>query len=965
MSRSMSAVGKIKEFVEYAKLLRGDEKGEAQVFCDRLFQAFGHDGYKEAGATLEYRVKRGKTTLYADLLWKPRLLLEMKSRGEQLQKHYDQAFEYWLNSVPQRPRYVVLCNFDEFWIYDFDSQLRDPVDRLGLDDLVQRYTALNFLFPDDPRPQFGNDRIAVTRAAAEMVAAVFNSLVARGVEREAAQRFILQSVVAMFAEDIDLIPRGLFTALIYDGVESGNAYDLFAGIFHQMNRREQANAGRFKGVPYFNGGLFARPEPLELTKDELTALGLAASENWARVEPPIFGTLFQSSMGKDERHVRGAHFTSESEIQRVVLPTIVRPWRERIRAAKSAKKLFSLREELLKFRVLDPACGSGNFLYVAYRELKRLEFEILTRLHDYSSVRKGGKAGVVSYVSIKQFFGIDIVPFATELAKVTLMLGKKLAIDEASELAGGQRALPLEMGERSLPLENLDDNIIYDDALLCEWPPDDGHADAIIGNPPYQSKNKMQQEFGPAYVNEIRSRYPGVPGRADYAVFWFRRAHDELLPGQRAGLVGTNTIRQNYSRQGGLDYIVKNDGTIVEAVSSQVWPGVADVHVSIVNWVKGEQEGKKKLFSQDGDNFDSPWSVVELDTINSQLSAGVDVTSAVKLKVNVDADVCDQGQTHGHKGFLVSREEALKLLDDDPRNGDVLHPYLIGDELLRLKEPVPPRYVIDFHRHDMAAAGSYESLFDRIKSEVLPDRKRKAKEEEERNRELLEKKPKARVNRHHRNFLKRWWQLSYARKKLIEKLEPLPRYLVCCAATKRPIFEFVCSSVRPNAQLIVFVMADDYSFGILQSSIHWSWFTARCSTLTARFRYTSETVFDSFPWPQKPTQAKVRRVAKAAVELRKARRALMKRRGWSLRELYKTEELPGRTPLTDVQDELDRAVRSVYGMKKSDDVLEFLLKLNRSVAIRENGGETVMGPGLPALIKKPSQYVSKDCFGPI
>ena len=189
-------VERLTKFVAYATTLEGDEKGEAQVFCDRLFQAFGHKGYKEAGAALEYRVKNGKRTKFADLLWKPRLLIEMKSAGEKLEKHYQQAFEYWIQLVPHRPKYVVLCNFDEFWIYDFDSQLHEPVDRVAVSELPQRYTALNFLFPEDAKPQFGNDRVDVTRKAAAKVGRVFRSLVARGVARETAQRFSLQCVVA-------------------------------------------------------------------------------------------------------------------------------------------------------------------------------------------------------------------------------------------------------------------------------------------------------------------------------------------------------------------------------------------------------------------------------------------------------------------------------------------------------------------------------------------------------------------------------------------------------------------------------------------------------------------------------------------------------------------------------------------------------------------------------------------------
>ena len=162
----------LEEFLAYVHLLKGDEKGEAQVFCDRLFQAFGHKGYKEAGAELEFRIKKKSTggTSFADLIWKPHLLLEMKKRGEKLFLHYKQAFDYWIHAVPNRPRYMVLCNFDEFWVYDFDKQIDEPVDIISIEDLTRRYPALNFLFPDNPEPIFGNDLEAVSRDAADKVA---------------------------------------------------------------------------------------------------------------------------------------------------------------------------------------------------------------------------------------------------------------------------------------------------------------------------------------------------------------------------------------------------------------------------------------------------------------------------------------------------------------------------------------------------------------------------------------------------------------------------------------------------------------------------------------------------------------------------------------------------------------------------------------------------------------------------
>lgn len=966
----MSTQQTIQEFVNYVKRLDGDEKSEAQLFCDRLFRAFGQGGIIEANGQLEARIKFNETgrTKFADCLWSPEgregVLIEMKKRGEKnLESHFPQVRDYWIEMNPekvigpgaQKPKYIILCNFDKFIIYKQLSR----VDEVTIDNFVDRASAFNFLLKEEKEPIFHNNVEAISQDAARTIGKVFKYLIFdKSEDRQVAQRFLLQTVLALFSEDFGLLPQSMMSEVIRDCQKGQSSYDLFGGLFRQMASEKPASGGRFKDVRYFNGGLFDVVEPLELDKASIDLLAEASKFNWKDVNPAIFGALFESTMGGEERHQFGAHFTSEADILKIVTPTIIRPWKERLEKAKTLEALSAILDDLAKFKVLDPACGCGNFLYVAYRELKHFEMQVIEKIYSSFTERstKSVKFGF-SRITTKQFYGIDILPVAVEVAKMTMMLAKELAADEWNKRIGLMMSMLALSFDEGLPLDRLEDNINCDDALFCNWP----EFDVVVGNPPYQSKNKMQMEMDKDYIDRVRSRFSDVPGRADYCVYWFRRAHDELKPGQRAGLVGTNTIRQNYSREGGLDYIVANGGIITDAVSTQVWSGDAQVHVSIVNWIKGGEKGKRLLALQRGDSTDSPFEYHELETINSALSLAVDLSSAKSLQINIESQACFQGQTHGHEGFLLSKDDAQKILRSDSKYSDILFPYLTANEMIGNNGSLPKRYVIDFRKHDVFSAKKYSTLFEVIEASVLPDRKKAAKEEEERNSAALAKNPKARVNHHHVNFLKNWWKLSYPRDELMDIVEKLPRYCACGQVTKRPIFEFISSDIHPNAALQVFPLADDYSFGVLQSEVHWEWFIARCSTLTERFRYTSNSVFDSFPWPQKPTKAQVDNIAKCSEELRVARRKTMLENQMTLRDLYRTMESSPNNPISDLQEKLDAAVRSAYGMKKDDDILAFLLGLNLQLAEKEASGEIIMGPGLPLTIDNPDQYITKDC----
>jgi hypothetical protein len=1029
---------RLSDFLAWTRAhITGYEKGEAQIFLDRLFQAFGQRGLLEVGGKPEFIIKKaredGGGIAFADYVWKPVVLIEMKKRGRDLKRDYRQAFEYWIRLAPGRPRYVVLCNFDEFWVYDFDQQLDEPMDKLTLDDLPNRWGPLAFLFPIPESPKFKIDRIKATRDAADRLAECFRKLATRpNVGREKAQRFILQMLIALFSEDIGLLPKYFVTELLKECTDPPKSFDLLGDLFRAMATPGGVKGGRFKDVPYFNGGIFANPAPVELYDDELNQLRRAVEYDWSQISPEIFGTIFQHSMDEHQRHAYGGHYTAPADIMKIVGPTIVEPWRNLIEDARSIERLTQLRQRLYTFRVLDPACGSGNFLYIAYRELKRIEARLVERMREIAPSRRSQRE--FGFLSSKQFFGIDIIPFAVELAKVTMTLAHKLAIDE------------LHIDEPALPLDNLDANIRCLDALIspvasaapgrrdsgagaptgdmptssafvpAPWPP----CDVIIGNPPFLGAKRLKPDRGADYVNAVRKLYPQVPGMADYCVHWFRRAHDHLpvctpedpVAG-RAGLVGTQNIRNNQSRVGGLDYVVKS-GTIVEAVDNQPWSGEANVHVSIVNWVKHEPATAvpDSSFSRDPKGSASPaqahgqqsvgsvsllipaqkklWSKVPLTPplfehraaahrrttttgkrgqtrqdksfelayrecihISSSLSAETDTTTAGSLKCNTIPQRVFNGQFPRHHGFILEPSEALEMIKNNNKNREVVLPFFIGQELVTTG--LPGRFVIDFQKRSILEAKAYQLPFAHIQKTVLPHIKAYAERE---------RASTGRASGQEQTWLRCWWQHFRCRKEFVDAVSLFKRYVACSAVTKRSIFVFVSTKIRPDHALYTFAFADDYSFGILQSNAHWQWFIAKCSKLTERFRYTPESVFDTFPWPQSPTVKQIDAVALAAREVRRVRADALKNISGGLRALYRTLELPGKNPLRAAHQALDAAVLAAYGFSADADLLAQLLALNLHVAARLDRGESVTAPGVPPNYPDPSAIVTADCITP-
>ena len=516
--------------------------------------------------------------------------------------------------------------------------------------------------------------------------------------------------------------------------------------------------------------------------------------NWREVDPQIFGSLLEKGLGHDTQWQLGAHYTHAADIQKVAQPTIVRPWRERIENLSTYAEAVAAHDDLMRYVVLDPACGSGNFLYIAYRELRRLEQRLRERedeLRERAGLH-GRPQASLSFFPLQNICGIELNAFAVALARVTLWMGHKLAVEE------------LDLAEATLPLGDLS-GIRAGDALRMLWP----RADAIVGNPPFHGSQNIRRELGDDHAEWLRAAF-GV-GLKDYCVYWFRRAHEQLEPGKRAGLVGTNSVSQNRARGASLDYIVKQGGTITDAVSKQKWPGEAVVNVSIVNWVK-EPESPPERFMLDG---------AEVEGINTRLEASADpLVASTRLEANTGRAF--QGPIPVGN-FYLSSEEARELLERaDARYADVVRPYLVGDDITDDPHQAPSRYVIDFGRRTLEDAMAYPMALDLVRERVKPLRdlnRRRARRD-------------------------RWWLFGEPALGMWSAIAPLQRYIAGNAQGKRFLFCWCRPWTCPSNLTNVFAFEDDYAMGILSSSVHLAWARGESSTLEDRPRYTPTSALD-------------------------------------------------------------------------------------------------------------------------
>ena len=876
----------------------GTERSASQTFLNQLLAAYTGDAdVMDAGARFEEFGARDEGSGFMDLYWRDVVIIEMKapSQSRRLDQHRAQALDYWRNSANSEkgiaaPPYLVLCSIRQFEIWEPGRYPNAPVDSFSLADLPDRVESLHFLA--GKKPIFGGPGAAVTEKAAEhMVKLYFSLLERRAVPPEELRRFVVQTVWTLFAEDLGLIEgkplETLIRSLLADQSRS-TAVEL-ADLYRRFNIKddERRNRGRQQELPYVNGDLFAVTTEVHLGAEELEHLLAASVFDWRYVDPTVFGSLLEGCLGHNHRWELGAHYTSELDIMTIVEPVIVRPWVSRIEETKSLKEAMKLHDELCNFKVLDPAMGCGNFLSIAYRELRKLELRLHDRMGEHAR-KEGGQPRIdMQWFPINNIQGIEIDPFAVDIAKTTLWMTHALE----SRRHG--------LAEPVLPLPSLT-SLVCADSLKTDWP----ETTCVIGNPPFHGDRNLRKVVGDDYIDWLKDEF-GV-GVKDHCVYFFIKTHRNLKPGQRAGLVATNSISQTKNRDASLVGITKNDGVITDAISSKNWSGEAAVDVSIVCWQK--EPSNSEFFLLNG---------VQVRGITPSLTQGAAHREAIKLHGN--KAVCFQGFLPNGMGFVLNESEMKELLaQKNAKYEEVVFRFMNCDDLVQTVKSEPTRWIIDFGTRSLEEATNYPAALAIVRTKVKPLRdevSRKAQRE-------------------------KWWQFAETRPGIIKALPSLNRVALVGLHAKRLLLVWGETSWRPSHACGVFTFDDDYNFGICSSRIHDIWARGVSSTLEDRLRYTASIAFETFPFPS-PSEKQKDRIAKASIQIVQQRKVACEKIDKGLTKVYNLMDDGGFVELKAAHRELDLAVIDAYGwdaaiLDKPAELLDALFDLNEKCATDSN-----------------------------
>lgn len=901
----------VEHFIAKWKASELKERSAAQEHFIDLCHLLGHPTPAEADPTGEsFCFEKGAKKAdgsdgWADV-WKRGFFgWEYKGKRKDLSEAYQQLNQY--REDLENPPILVVCDTNRFEIHTNFTGTAKLVITFSLDGLrdPENLRALRRVFndPNSLRPSVSPE--SVTAEAAAAVAALATALEARGIAPRAAAHFLMQVIFCLFAEDVGILPKELFSNILKAAREKPERFEqMVAELFGAMK-----SGGHFgvADIPWFNGGLFVDDAVIALKPAEIRTLHEAARLDWSAIEPAIFGTLFERSLDPAKRQQIGAHYTSPDDIRAIIDPVIFQPLRREWEGvkAKVAKELErhekattkatrkkaddAARSVLGRFldrlravKILDPACGSGNFLYLALRGMKDLEGEVI----GFAAHHHLGP--FIPYVSPLQLYGIELDPYAHELAQIVVWIGHLQW--------GYQNAF----ANPDTPILKAFENIRCSDAIVAEeggrppWP----DVDFIVGNPPFLGGKLMRTALGDAYVDRLFDAYTGEVSReADLVCYWLERAREQIKDGKarRAGLVATNSIRGGANRKV-LDDIIASGG-IFMAWADRPWvlDGAA-VRVSMV----GFDDGSESERTLDG----SP-----VATINPDLTTALDLTKAKTLRTN--AGVAFMADTKGG-AFDIPADVAKAMLDlPNPlgrSNRDVIKPWANGMDVTRRPRDM---WIIDFGvAMPEAEAALYEAPFEYLREHVKPAYE------------------KSRATR------KDWWMHERPRPDMRAAIAGLPRFIATPTVAKHRLFVFLDASVLPDHQLIVFARADWFTFGVLHSRPHEVWALRMGTSLEDRPRYTPTSTFETFPFPA-PSDAHREAVEDAARALHEARdSALQADPKLTLTGLYNKRP----TWLAQRHAALDAAVMRAYGWPEGlgeDEILARLLALNLERAAAE------------------------------
>ena len=746
---------------------------------------------------------------------------EYKATRRNLGEALKQLMTYAL--ALDNPPLLVVCDTNIIEIHTHFTNAPSVVHTIALNDLAQpdNLAKLHWLFeaPDKFHP--GRTIAQITEDAAGKFADLAQSLNSRGHAPQDVAHFLNQCLFCLFAEDAGLLPEKLFERLL--NKSQTDPAKLTARLAELFAAMRQGGDFALEDIHWFNGGLFENVAVLPLTLAEIKILHAATQLDWSGIEPSIFGTLFERGLDPKKRAQLGAHYTDPHSIQRIIDPVIVAPLSAEWNSAKmqiaehmaayqsggkgsqkalqSATALFHTHLERLKnFRVLDPACGSGNFLYLALRTLKDLEHKA-----NLEAEVLGLQRQAFIQTSPQNVLGIELNPYAAELARVTVWIGEI------------QWMLKNGYPIRNNPILQALDHIENRDALLnpggseAHWP----DADAIIGNPPFLGGSKMRGELGDNYTEALRQCYAEcVPGGADLVTYWFEKARAQIAASktQRAGLVATNSIRGGANQK--VLARICDSTPIFNAWSDEEWVNDgAAVRVSLVCF--GNIEGALL----DGK---------AVEAIHADLTAGdgLNLTLAKRLKEN--AGVSFRGTTK-NGAFDIPGDLARQWLKQPNPNGkpnsDVVRRWANGMDITRRTSDT---WIIDFGTAmSEADAALYEVPFEYVTQHVKPER-------EKNNREA---------------YRKNWWIYGESRPGLRALLVNLTRYIATPMVAKHRLFCWLPAPILPDQQLVLITRSDDTTFGILHSRFHELWALRLGTSLENRPRYTPTTTFETFPFP--------------------------------------------------------------------------------------------------------------------